>query len=85
VGFLSAGGPKGDLYIDSTPSGADVYIDEKKYPQSRTPATIPSVFVRNIRLKIMKDGYEPYESILVVQAYNVTRVNAPLKKATPTP
>jgi len=83
--FLSAGGPKGDLYIDSTPSGADIYIDEKKYLQSRTPAAIPAVPVRNVRLKIIKEGYEPYEVIVPVQAYTMTRVPGPLKKASPSP
>ena len=77
--FLSSGKLFGHLAVTSNVSNAEIFLDgEKKIV--RTPATIPSVQVRNVRLRVEKAGYEPYVAVVPLTAGGVTVVNAPLKK-----
>jgi serine/threonine-protein kinase len=76
--FLSAGSPKGNLFIASNVPGADVFIDGKKYSQ-KTPASVPAAYVRNMRLRVVKEGYQPHDEIVPISAGADKHVNVELK------
>lgn len=76
--FLSAGSPKGNLFVSSNVPGADVFIDGKKYSQ-KTPASVPAAYVRNMRLRVVKEGYQPHDEIVPISAGGDKHVNVELK------
>ncbi len=54
----------GTLYVESNPSGAEVYIDG--YYEGTTPLTIPNILPGTYTVKITKDGYNDYyESVYI--------------------
>ena len=77
--FLTSGRLVGDLSIVTSVSDAEIYLDGVRN-QMRTPVKIPSVPVRNVRLRVEKAGYESYSAVVPIQANTVTYVNATLKK-----
>ena len=77
--FMTSGKLYGNLAIQTNVQEAEIYLNGEKN-HLRAPATIPSVPVRNVRLRVVKTGYESYEATIAIIANAVTPVNAPLKK-----
>jgi TonB family protein len=76
----------GSAEIVSTPSGAAVSVDGTRSGQ--TPVADLKLRAGNHRVELAKDGYEPWEGNVSVEAGKKSNVDAALKataKATPTP
>lgn len=63
-----------DVTIDSSPSGADVYVDGKA--MGKTPAIIPLEKNEYSSIKVEKDGYEPQMQSLETKYDMITLLNA---------
>ena len=70
---------KGTLYIQSTPSSADVWVDGYKV-EGKTPLTIPDLDEGAHTLQLVKDDYELTKTVNVI-ANEITKVNAVLQIA----
>jgi hypothetical protein len=69
----------GTLDIDSTPSGADVYLDGEIV--GVTPVVLTDISPGEYTILIQKDGYEPFENpTVMVSAGNTTQVAAILQE-----
>ena len=79
--FMTSGKLSGDLAITANVPEAEIFLDNEKN-HLRTPAKIPSVPVRNVRVRIQKDGYESYTAVVPIIANSTTQVNVQLKKLT---
>jgi len=54
---------RGALTVDSSPSGATVFIEGRD--RGRTPCTIGDLAVeRPIRVKLLRDGFQPYDQLV---------------------
>lgn len=79
VGYLVEVAVKGgELEVKSEPSGAKVYLDGKEVGES--PILLPGVSPGRHLIRIVKEGYEPYE-ILENTGVDRKQVMANLKKA----
>jgi len=66
----------GSIYVTSTPSGANLYLDGDYL--GTTPKTIDNTSVGNHTLNVIKSGYPPYTALVNVVAGQTTNVNATL-------
>jgi hypothetical protein len=65
VGFLAEVSVKsGELEVKSEPSGAKIYLDGKEVGES--PIVLSDVSSGRHLIRVMKEGYEPYELLEVV-------------------
>ncbi len=71
---------EGKLDIRSEPSGGTVYIDQKK--MGETPLLFPGIRTGQHVVRVIKDGYEPYEGRVDVAEEDTKRINAVLKRKT---
>ncbi len=60
----------GGLYIKSIPKKADVYLNNKL--EEETPAFIKRILPRNYQVKVIKDGFHPWQKKLKVESKLVT-------------
>jgi tetratricopeptide (TPR) repeat protein len=70
----------GKFSIDSTPSSAQIYLNDK--PKGTTPLTLdnpPGTY----QLKLTKEGYQDWQQEITIIANQATRVSTDLKKLTP--
>jgi hypothetical protein len=66
----------GSLRIDSTPSGARVFIDRQ--PAGVTPLTVPDLRAGSHAVRVEADGHMPWSSAIRVIADRQTFVHSPL-------
>jgi serine/threonine protein kinase len=66
----------GTLYVESNPSGAEVYIDG--YYEGTTPLTIPNILPGTYTVKITKDGYQDYTDDVYIPGGSSKTVSAEL-------
>jgi TolB-like protein len=66
----------GKIQINSTPSGAIVYIDEKKV--GNTPYLVEKMKIGDYKLRLQKRGYQDYEGSLVVLEEKLTEISSTL-------
>ena len=79
--ILSLVGPKtGSIYVDSSPSGASVYLDGSY--KGKTPKTITGVSAGSHTIKLSKSGYNDYTRTTSVIAGETKRINLNLRQAT---
>lgn len=71
----------GLLVIDSTPDGAQVFLDDRL--TSATDTTIMYLTPKKYKLKLVKEGYTPWEKEIEIKADLTTEVTAVLFPATP--
>jgi hypothetical protein len=69
----------GDLRVESLPSGAAVFIDQR--PAGRTPLQIRGLHAGSHVVRIEHDGYERWTTAAVVPTDQQTRVRAKLSPA----
>jgi len=69
----------GLIFIDSSPQGADVFIDNKFYSKTPMEFMDPALGKHKIMLKL--DGYENYSDIVKVKLQDTSYVNAQLNKS----
>ena len=74
------GAAYGSIDINSTPSGARVYLDGVD-KLSVTPVTLSNVAVGNRTIKLTKHHYKNKEEVVTVIANQTTSVNLPLTQA----
>ena len=71
---------EGRLDIRSEPSGGTVYIDKKEIGE--TPLVFSRIRTGQHVVRVVKDGYEPYEDQVKVAEGDTKRINAVLKGKT---
>ncbi|MBI5347164.1 MAG: PEGA domain-containing protein, partial [Candidatus Aenigmarchaeota archaeon] len=69
-------GQTGNLYVSSTPSLADLYVD-KAY-KGRTPITVKNLITGRHIIILTKVGYYPYNKLVNVYAKQTTSVHVKL-------
>lgn len=70
--------PPGSIRVESTPSGADVYLDQSY--EGKTPLTIRDVSPGSHTLRVIKSGYKEWTKTVTVYSNETTYVNAALQK-----
>jgi len=73
-----AGTANGTVSVESSPSGATVYVDGVK--SGITPASFP-LNSGNHQIMVTKDGYENWEQQVTISANTVSKVEVTLKKS----
>ena len=73
----AAGKGTGTLYLNSTPDGADIFVDNNFVGQ--TPSTLRLPAGRRV-IKVIKEGHQPWTRALNVLADSELRLNATLGK-----
>jgi tetratricopeptide (TPR) repeat protein len=71
----------GQLSIDSTPSNAKIFLNDK--PKGTTPLTLDELSPGTYQLKLTKEGYQDWQQEITIIANQVTRVSTNLKKLAP--
>src|SRR3989344_8848073 len=74
----------GILAVESTPSGADVYVNDKI--EGQTPLTLYNMPVGNYNIKIVKEGYNDFMKDAVVKVGLTEEIDArlnPIQKEVP--
>lgn len=75
---------KGSLYVDSTPSGSEVFVDGLY--RGNTPLHIDHLLPGKINLKVGRlEGYKDYESEIAIQSNKMVTVKIPLERTTSIP
>jgi len=67
----------GSLHITGEPSGADVYLDEKR--AGSLPVDIADVAIGSHQIVVKKDGHPDYDETVAVQAGRTTSVTTSVK------
>ncbi len=67
----------GSLHITGEPSGADVYLDEKR--AGSLPVDIADVSIGSHQIVVKKDGHPDYDETVTVQAGRTTSVTTSVK------
>ena len=70
-------GPKGNINVESTPDGANIYLDGNDTGRT-TPMTIRGVAPGNYTIKLVLIGYEDYEQSVEVQEGQIAQIRATL-------
>ncbi|GIX45361.1 MAG: hypothetical protein KatS3mg130_1769 [Candidatus Sumerlaea sp.] len=73
----------GQIEVDSVPDQARIYLDGEYY--GRTPQTIERVEMGYHRIRIEKEGYQPYDTHVYVQPNVTKHLDIFLKKTEPRP
>lgn len=73
----------GVLSINSQPTGAAIYIDDRL--QSATNTSISFLDTGSYKVRLTKEGYRPWEKMIGVNNQLVTKIDAILWPATPDP
>lgn len=60
----------GALYLKSYPKGAQIFINEKS--KNTTPRLIKRLLPKDYKIKLIKDGFYPWEKQLKIESYLVT-------------
>ena len=68
----------GALAVDSRPTGARVFLDDKVV--GTTPMALPSVSVGSHRIRLEHDGYRHWSSSVRIVASEQNRVTASLER-----
>jgi hypothetical protein len=68
----------GALAVDSRPTGARVFLDDKVV--GTTPMALPSVSVGSHRIRLEHDGYRHWSSSVRIAASEQNRVTASLER-----
>jgi dipeptidyl aminopeptidase/acylaminoacyl peptidase len=64
----------GMLILESTPKNAQIFINNKQIDE-KTPAKIKNLLPGNYKIKIVKDGYYPWEKELSIKSQKTTLAN----------
>lgn len=68
----------GNLFVESTPEGAKVYIDGKI--MGETPAALSDITVEKHTLRLTMKGYQDYEEEIIVRKKDTIRISRELIK-----
>ena len=79
--FVSCGGPVGTIEINSTPSGADVYLDDTTTSQ-QTDCVLEDVPEGEHTIKLVLEDYADWDTTVTVMKNEVITINAQLSQAT---
>ena len=71
----------GSIQVNSTPTGAHVYLDGNDTGRT-TDTTLTDVSPGSHTVKLVKEGYEDYQSVISITAGQTTTVNTNLTKHT---
>jgi hypothetical protein len=80
---LAPASSKGGLSVSSTPSGANVFVDNNFI--GITPLTVNNLAVGSHTLTLKSDGYQEYSTTVQINAGATSTVSAVLPEVTPTP
>lgn len=70
----------GSIQVNSTPSGARVYLDGAD--KGTTPLTLSNISVGSHAVRLTKEGYRDYQETVTVAGGQTTTVNATMSKHT---
>jgi hypothetical protein len=68
----------GSMYVDSTPSGAEIYFNGNY--RGTSPVTISDVWPGSYTIEAEKDGYQPYSTTTTVSSGARSNVYCPLTR-----
>ena len=71
---------EGELKVESEPSGARVYLDGKE--MGETPLILPGIRLGQHSIRVIKEGYYPYDDQVEIDALDRKTFVAPLKNIT---